>query len=135
MRKEAKPLVLLFGLPSCDLEVALRSKLGHCVNDRVVQEAIEGTELVDRKRSVTLESEVGDGLAQVPVVMNDLVYRVAEPEQFAAMNGCGTPISESADASPPNGPEICSPPAASPSSSAPSVRVSWLRNIGMPSES
>jgi hypothetical protein len=86
--EKTQPLVLLLGLSSCHLEVALGSELGHRVGNRIVQTAVQGAELIDRKRGIPLDGQVSDGLAQVPIVMNDLIDRVAEPQQFATVDGC-----------------------------------------------
>ena len=61
------------------------------VGDRVVEAAVQRPELRRGERGIALERQVGDGLAQVAVVVDDLVDRVAEREQVLAVRRGGHP--------------------------------------------
>ena len=78
MDQETHPLghvaLLLGGDPDVPLVAELRDRIG----DGVVQAAIEGAEFVDGERRIALERQVGDRLAQVPIVMDHLVDRKAQ---------------------------------------------------------
>jgi hypothetical protein len=65
--------------------VALDHELRDCVGDRVVETAVQRAELFDRERRVELDRQVGDGLAEIAVVVDDLVDGVAEVQELLAM--------------------------------------------------
>lgn len=54
-------------------EIALKTKLRARVSDGIVQAAIERAKFIDLGRGIAFDGEIGDGLAEVPVVMDDLV--------------------------------------------------------------
>jgi hypothetical protein len=58
--------------------IALNAESSHGVGNGVVQTAIEGSEFADAERRIPLLGKIRDGLAQVAVVVNDLVQRVPE---------------------------------------------------------
>jgi hypothetical protein len=72
-----------------DTSVALGDELGHGIGDGVVEASVQRPELDDRERRVALDRQVGDGLAQVAVVMNHLVDGVAELQKLPAVRGRG----------------------------------------------
>ena len=69
--------------------LALKTELGDCIGNGIVQTPIQGSELANRERGITLERQVGDRLAEVTVIVDDLIDRVTELEQLPAM-GLGT---------------------------------------------
>ncbi len=87
VNQHAKPLVLLDRPRARHARIALRTELAHRVGDRVVKAAVERAELVDRERRVAFDGEVGDGLAEVAVVVHDGLHGEAESQQFPAMRG------------------------------------------------
>ena len=80
--EEAEPLAGGAVARLRDQLVAPQGELGDGVRDGVVEAAIEGLEFVRRHLHPVLDRQVGDGLAEIPVVMNHLVDRVALPEQL-----------------------------------------------------
>jgi len=73
----------------CGDQITLMGKFGHRIGDGVVEATIERPKLVDLDVRIELESEVGDRLAQVAVVVNDLVHGEAVQQQLPAMEGRG----------------------------------------------
>jgi len=69
------------------LRVALKAELRHRVGDGIVQAPVQGPELHHGKGRIPLERQVGDGLAQVAVVVDDLVDGVTQQQQLLAMRG------------------------------------------------
>jgi hypothetical protein len=63
-------------------------KLGDSVRDGVVQAPIQGSEFIDGERHIPFERQVGDGLAEIPVVVDDLIHGVPHLEEFLPV-GCG----------------------------------------------
>lgn len=84
----AQALVALARLAQQDRLVALRAEFGDRVRDGVVKATIERSKLVDQERRVAFERQVRHGLAQVAIVMHDLVDGVIEREERLAMR-CG----------------------------------------------
>src|ERR1700735_1989583 len=80
VREKSVLLIRLARLLIGDRVVSLLAEFGDCVGDGIVQAAIERSKLVYLKRGVTLECEVRNRLAQVAVVMDDLVNRKSEFE-------------------------------------------------------
>ncbi len=50
---------------------------------------VQGAELVDGKRRVELERQVRDGSAEVAIVVNDLVDRIAQGQKACPVCDCG----------------------------------------------
>ncbi|HEY0993303.1 MAG TPA: hypothetical protein VGD80_39900 [Kofleriaceae bacterium] len=73
--------------------ISLAAELGHSAGDRAVEAAIERVELVDADRLLLLPREFGDRLAQISVVVNDLIDGEALPEELAAVQrGCAIDV-------------------------------------------
>ena len=89
MDEHAQALVQDARLQPLQGSVPLYAELGDCRGDRVVQAPVQRAELVDAERRIPLRREVGDRLAEVTVVVDDLVDRVAERQQLPAMTGRG----------------------------------------------
>ena len=70
-RNEA--LVHLDPLLASKSQVSLVAKFGYGVGNSVVKAAIEGSKLVHEERSIPFESEIGNRLAKVAVVVNNLI--------------------------------------------------------------
>lgn len=81
MHKESETLVFIDRTLQRNSLVSLFREPGDGVGDRVVKTSIQGSELVDRKRSVALDRQIGDGLAQIAIVVHDLVNSEAEAQQ------------------------------------------------------
>ena len=60
--------------------ISLATELAHSAGDRVIEAAIERVELVDADRLAVLLGELGDRLAQIAVVVNDLIDGEPLPE-------------------------------------------------------
>jgi hypothetical protein len=71
--------------------VALKAERGDRICDGVVQAAIQRSELVDGERRIALERQVGDGLAQIAVVVDILVDGDAQLQRFPPVRGCAHP--------------------------------------------
>jgi len=65
--------------------VALRVKLGGGDGDCIVQEAVQSAKLIIRDRGIKLDWEIGHGLAEIAVVVDDLLNREPVLEQLPAM--------------------------------------------------
>ena len=74
MNQEPKPPVRCGVVVACEGRIPLEAEFRHRVRNRVVQAPIQGAEFIDGERRVTFEREVRDGLAEVSVVMDHLVY-------------------------------------------------------------
>jgi hypothetical protein len=70
-----------------EAKVALISEFGDGIGDRVVQTPVERSKLVDRNRHLVLERKLGDRLAKITVVVDDLVDRVPLPQQLGPVQG------------------------------------------------
>ena len=73
----------LNGLPVRNSEIALIAEFGDCIGNGIVQTTVEGSKLVDQKRRIALVGEICNGLAQVAIVVNDLVNLEPELQQLA----------------------------------------------------
>jgi hypothetical protein len=62
----------------------------HGIGDRVVEAPIERAKLFDAHRGALFRGQLGDGLAEVPVVTDDLIDGKSLSKQLAAMSpgGC-----------------------------------------------
>ena len=80
MREETGLFVCRMSLLICDGMVTLIAEFGDRVGDRVIQAAVERSELIYLKRRIALVRQVCDGLAQVTVVVNHLVDRKSKLE-------------------------------------------------------
>src|SRR5471032_1760030 len=78
MRKKSGLLVSLDSAFLISSGVALVAKLCHRICDRIIQAAIERSELIDLKGRIALKREVRDGLAQVAVVVYDLINGISK---------------------------------------------------------
>jgi hypothetical protein len=67
--------------------LALETELGDSVRDGVVQAPIQGSEFIDGERRISLERQVGDGLAEVTVVVDDLVHGVPHLQELLPVGG------------------------------------------------
>ena len=65
---------------------------GDRIGNRVVEQAIESVKLVNGDRRIRLLCQLGDGLADISVTVDDLVHRVTLREQFLAMQASGTAV-------------------------------------------
>src|SRR5580658_7629200 len=85
MRDETEPLVqckhALFG----DNEILRVGVSGDRIGDGIVEAAVQRTKLIDLNRFAELRRQFGDGLAQVAIVMHDLIDRESVLQQFTAM--------------------------------------------------
>ena len=71
----------LFGLVlGGNVYLALETELGDSVRDGVVQAPVQGSEFVDGEQHIPFERQVGDGLAEIPVVVDDLIHGVPHLE-------------------------------------------------------
>ena len=78
----------LFGLVlGGNVYLALETELGDSVRDGVVQAPIQGSEFIDGERHIPFERQVGDGLAEIPVVVDDLIHGVPHLEEFLPVGG------------------------------------------------
>ena len=73
----------LFGLVlGGNVCLALERELGDSIRDGVVQAPIQGSEFIDGERHIPFERQVGDGLAEITVVVDDLIHGVPHLEEF-----------------------------------------------------
>ncbi|MBG6077089.1 hypothetical protein IWX85_002933 [Polaromonas sp. CG_9.11] len=68
-----------------DGRIALGAEFAHGIRNGIVQATVQGSVFVDAERRIPLEGQVGDGLAEVAIVMHDLVHTVAKVQQRLAM--------------------------------------------------
>lgn len=73
MNQEAETLVRIDVLLPGNLCVALKTELCDSVGDGIVQTPIQGAELPDGEWRISLKCQISDCLADVAVVVNDLV--------------------------------------------------------------
>ena len=73
VREHAQLLVEGLTLPVRDGEIALASEFGDGIGDRVVEAAIERLEFFHCDRHASLRGELRYGLAQIAIVVHDLV--------------------------------------------------------------
>jgi hypothetical protein len=71
--EEPKALVRLGAVLACDRCVALKTEFGDGIRNGIVQAPIQRAEFFDGERRVTFERQVGDRLAEVSVVVHDLI--------------------------------------------------------------
>jgi hypothetical protein len=72
-------------------KVALITEFCDCVCNCIVEASIDCSELVNLKRYLKLVRKVRDGLAQVAIIVHNLVDAVAEGQQLAIVLGGGRP--------------------------------------------
>ena len=89
MHKEPESLVRLRREAVCHQGIALRAELGDRIGNGVVQAPIQGPELFDMERCVPLVGQLGDGLAEVSVVMNHLLDSEPEGQEGPAVSRGG----------------------------------------------
>ena len=65
------------------VRVALVRVLGDGLGDAIVETSVERSKFVYCDRRIALERQVRDGLAEIAVVMNDLIYRKALLQELA----------------------------------------------------
>jgi len=82
MGKLADALVGLGFIFLSENEITLVAKFADSIRYRVIEAAIESLELFDCKRSVAFDCQIRDRLAEVAVVVHDLVHRELQREQF-----------------------------------------------------
>ena len=128
MDKESDTFSCLVIVMFEDPGIALSAEFQYGVSDRVVEAPVQGAELVDGKRRIKLKRQVRDGLAEVAIVVNDLVDRVPQRQKAGAVRDC----SKSDFPSPPDAPEIPTLAASWPALSALSVLINCSRNVGTP---
>ena len=75
----------LNGLPVCHSKIALVAEFGDGIGNGIVQTAVERPKLVYEKRRIALIGEISYGLAQVAIVVDDLVNREPELQQLASV--------------------------------------------------
>src|SRR5471030_2163132 len=80
MREKSGLLVSLDSAFLICSRIALVAKLCNRICNRVVQAAIERSELIYLKRRIALKREVRDGLAQVAVIVYDLINGIPKVE-------------------------------------------------------
>jgi len=85
VREETLPLAELEGLPVRDLAVVLLHELRDGARDGVVQATIEGPEFVDADRKAAFERQIRHRLADIAVVVHDLIHSEAMSQQLAAV--------------------------------------------------
>ena len=68
-----------------DNPISLTPEFRHCIGNRIVEASIESLEFVIGDQRVAFDRELRNGLAEIPVVMDDLVHRKAPLQQFIAM--------------------------------------------------
>ena len=79
--KKPDPLLDLIILPLKHLGVALGTEFQNCISDCIVEAPVQGPKLNHRERCVTLERQVRDGLTEITVVVDYLVYRIAQAQE------------------------------------------------------
>ena len=83
--QKAQPLFLTGNLMHRNLHVTLKAEFGDCICDGVVQASIQCAKLINGKRRVPLKSQISDCMTQITIVVDHLIYRVAQTkERFAA---------------------------------------------------
>ena len=87
MHQKAESLGVFGRTTTGHRHIALGSELRHSIGDCIVQAAVQGFELFDAERRVPLYSKASDGLAQITVVMNDLIHHVSELQQLLSVRG------------------------------------------------
>ena len=85
MHEKTKALIDLGGLLARYGGVPLEAELSHGIRNGVVKASVQGTKLVDAERRIALHRQVGNRLAKVPVVVNDLVDRKAQLQELLAV--------------------------------------------------
>jgi hypothetical protein len=63
------------------------AELGHRIGDRIVETPFSVLNSDVREGCIALEGQIGDRLAEVTVVVHDLIDRVAQGEEFLAVGG------------------------------------------------
>ena len=116
VREEPQPL----GLVIRDRQLALAPELGNGFGHRLVEAPVERAELVGRDRRVQLDGQLGDGLADVAIVVDDLGRGEPDLLQGLAMLGRAQADLMVGSGVPPL------------DSSMRNVAMSWSRNRGTP---
>ena len=75
VREKSKPFVQSLYAKVLDQRVALKRIFGHRIRDTIVETAVESSKLVYLDRSAAFECEIGYGLTEITVVVNDLINR------------------------------------------------------------
>lgn len=65
--------------------VALITVLGDGIGNSVVEAAVQGAQFIHLKRRTAFDCQIGDRLAQVAIIMHDLVDRQPERQQVLSM--------------------------------------------------
>lgn len=59
----------------------------HCVGNGFIETAVQRAELVCRNRRVLLDGQIRNSLANVTIVVDDLINRVSEAKEFCPVPG------------------------------------------------
>src|SRR5689334_16237946 len=85
MREESEPLAAACGF-SIDASLAVAASVfRHRTRNGVVETPVQCPKLVGADRGIQLDSQLGDGLTDVAIVVHDLRHRVALLQEFLAM--------------------------------------------------
>ena len=82
MRKRAQPLANRLDFPVGRRQIALVGKFRDGARDRIVQAAVHGPEFVDADLDLPRGGQLSDGLAEVAIIVHDLIDRVSGPMKF-----------------------------------------------------
>ncbi|RPJ83278.1 MAG: hypothetical protein EHM13_07860, partial [Acidobacteria bacterium] len=84
VRQVAEP----FRFPVPERQLALAAELGHRSSDRIVEAEVQRLEVLGADGNLLIDRRLGDGLADVAVVMDDLRYGKPLRKQLAAVLAC-----------------------------------------------
>ncbi len=131
MRKECESFVQRLDTHALDQRTALEGVFRDCIGDSIVEAPIKSAKFINVDRCATFERQVRNGLAQIAVVVNDLVDREPVLPQLSSVQsgGCGN-LGRSR--TPPEGPETLRLRKGSVVCSNSRVLMSWSRKLGIP---
>jgi hypothetical protein len=72
-----------------DRGLAATRECSYGIGDRVVEATVQGAKLVGGHERFLLDGHLGDGLADVPVVVDNLIHAVSLAQHFSAVQGRG----------------------------------------------
>ena len=79
MREHSQALMECIGVSIRHQPVALIGEFRDRIGDGIVEAAIERSKLINLDRDIVLEGQIGDGLAQIAVIVHHPVERVPMP--------------------------------------------------------
>ena len=105
VREKSQPLIQCLNAVVRHDGIALVGVFRHGIGDAIVEAAVESSKFVYFDRHLALECQIRDGLAEIAIVVNDLIHRKSLLQSSRPCSAADAPISDNTGLPPPAGPE------------------------------